>query len=128
RHLANTEKLVHYLNEHPLVERVHHPLLPQHPSHDLASRLLKHGGKGAGSVFSFDLKGTRAQGKAFVDALQLFSHLANVGDSCSLVIHPASTTHFRLSDAALQTAGIGPATIRLSVGLEDVNDLLDDLK
>lgn len=128
RHIANAEKVVHFLHEHPFVERVGHPLLPGHPSHETAKRLLKHGGKGAGSVFSFDLKGNRAQGKAFIDALQLFSHLANVGDCRSLVIHPASTTHFRMTDDALQGAGIGPGTIRLSIGLEDADDLIDDLK
>ena len=128
RHLANTEKLVHFLAGHPFVARVGHPLLDSHPSHALAGRLLKHGAKGAGSVFSFDMKGTRAQGKVFIDSLKIFSHLANVGDSRSLVIHPASTTHFRMTDEALAAAGIGPGTIRLSIGLEDPDDLIDDLK
>ncbi|MFD2376469.1 O-acetylhomoserine aminocarboxypropyltransferase [Ottowia pentelensis] len=128
RHLTNTEKLVHFLAGHPFVARVGHPLLDSHPSHALAGRLLKHGAKGAGSVFSFDMKGTRAQGKVFIDSLKIFSHLANVGDSRSLVIHPASTTHFRMTDQALAAAGIGPGTIRLSIGLEDPDDLIDDLK
>ena len=128
RHLANTEQVVRFLAEHPFVARVGHPLLESHPSHALAGRLLKHGAKGAGSVFSFDMKGTRAQGKAFIDSLKIFSHLANVGDSRSLVIHPASTTHFRMTDQALAAAGIGPGTIRLSIGLEDPQDLIDDLK
>ncbi|HMN21566.1 MAG TPA: O-acetylhomoserine aminocarboxypropyltransferase [Ottowia sp.] len=128
RHLANTEQVVRFLAGHPFVARVGHPLLESHPSHALAARLLKHGALGAGSVFSFDLKGTRAQGKVFIDSLKLFSHLANVGDARSLVIHPASTTHFRLTDAALAAAGIGPGTIRLSIGLEDPADLIDDLK
>ena len=79
-------------------------------------------------MFSFDIAGTRKQGQAFIEALQVFSHLANVGDCRSLVIHPASTTHFRMDDAALQAAGIGPGTIRLSIGLEDPDDLVDDLK
>jgi len=79
-------------------------------------------------VFSFDIKGSRAQGRAFIDALKIFSHLANVGDCRSLVIHPASTTHFRMSDEALAQAGIGPGTIRLSIGLEDAADLIADLK
>jgi len=83
--------------------------------------------RGAGAVFSFRLKGHRVQGKAFVEALKLFSHLANVGDCRSLVIHPASTTHFRMDDAALAQAGITAGTIRLSIGLEDADDLLDDL-
>jgi O-acetylhomoserine (thiol)-lyase len=78
-------------------------------------------------VFSFDLKGDRRQGQAFIEALRLFSHLANVGDCRSLVIHPASTTHFRMDDAALATAGITQGTIRLSIGLEDADDLIDDL-
>ena len=128
RHLANTEKIVRFLAEHPFVARVGHPLLPAHSSHALASRLLKHGARGAGSVFSFDTKGTRAQGKVFIDSLKIFSHLANVGDARSLVIHPASTTHFRMNDEALAAAGIGPGTIRLSIGLEDPDDLIDDLK
>jgi O-acetylhomoserine (thiol)-lyase len=128
RHLDNTEKVVCFLAQHPFVARVGHPLLPSHPSHVLASRLLKHGAKGAGSVFSFDIKGTRAQGKAFIKALKIFSHLVNAGDCRSLVIHPASTTHLRMSDEALAIAGIGPGTIRLSVGLEDADDLIDDLK
>lgn len=128
RHLANTEKIVEFLSAHPMVSRVGHPLLPDHPSHALANRLLRHGAKGAGSVFSFDIKGSREQGKAFIEALKLFSHLANVGDARSLVIHPASTTHFRMNDEALASAGIGPGTIRLSIGLEDPVDLIDDLK
>ena len=128
RHLANTEKLVRFLAEHPFVARVGHPLLESHPSHALAGRLLKHGAKGAGSVFSFDIKGTRAQGKVFIDSLKIFSHLANVGDARSLVIHPASTTHFRMNDEALAAAGVKPGTIRLSIGLEDADDLIDDLK
>lgn len=128
RHIANTEKVVRFLAEHPFVARVGHPLLESHPSHALAQKLLKHGAKGAGSVFSFDIKGSRAQGKAFIDTLKIFSHLANVGDCRSLVIHPASTTHFRMSDEALAAAGIGPGTIRLSIGLEDADDLMDDLK
>jgi len=125
RHMSNTEKVVEYLASHPFVSRVGHPLLPNHPSHALAQRLLP---RGAGSVFSFDLKGSRSQGKAFIEALKIFSHLANVGDCRSLVIHPASTTHFRMTDAALAGAGIGPGTIRLSIGLEDPDDLIDDLK
>ena len=128
RHIANTEQVVRLLAEHPFVARVGHPLLESHPSHALAQRLLKHGARGAGSVFSFDIKGSRAQGKAFIDTLKLFSHLANVGDCRSLVIHPASTTHFRMNDEALAAAGIGPGTIRLSIGLEDPQDLIDDLK
>ena len=128
RHINNTEKIVRFLAEHPFVARVGHPLLESHPSHTLANKLLKHGAKGAGSVFSFDIKGSREQGKKFIETLRIFSHLANVGDVRSLVIHPASTTHFRMSDEALAGAGIGPGTIRLSIGLEDADDLIDDLK
>ena len=125
RHMANTTKVVEFLASHPLVSRVGHPLLESHPSHALAQKLLP---RGAGSVFSFDIAGSRQQGKAFIEALKVFSHLANVGDAKSLVIHPASTTHFRMSDEALAQAGIGPGTIRLSIGLEDAADLIDDLK
>ena len=128
RHMANTEKVVQFLASHPLVSRVGHPLIESHPSHTLAEKLLRFGARGAGSVFSFDIAGSREQGKAFIEALKIFSHLANVGDCRSLVIHPASTTHFRMSDEALSGAGIGPGTIRLSIGLEDANDLIDDLK
>ena len=125
RHMSNTEKVVEFLAAQPLVSRVGHPMLEGHPSHALAQRLLP---RGAGSVFSFDLKGTRAQGQAFVESLKVFSHLANVGDCRSLVIHPASTTHFRMSDEALAAGGITLGTIRLSIGLEDPDDLIDDLK
>ncbi len=125
RHMGNTEKIVACLASHPFVSRVGHPLLESHASHALAKKLLP---RGAGSVFSFDLKGSREQGKAFVDGLKVFSHLANVGDCRSLVIHPASTTHFRMSDEALLAGGITQGTIRLSIGLEDPDDLIDDLK
>ena len=125
RHMANTRKVVEFLAAQPFVSRVGHPLLESHPSHALAQKLLP---RGAGSVFSFDLKGSREQGKAFVEALKIFSHLANVGDCRSLVIHPASTTHFRMTDEALAAGGITQGTIRLSIGLEDPDDLLDDLK
>jgi O-acetylhomoserine (thiol)-lyase len=128
RHMANTEKVVQFLASHPMVSRVGHPLMENHPSHALAKKLLRFGARGAGSVFSFDIQSSREQGKAFIEALKIFSHLANVGDCRSLVIHPASTTHFRMSDEALSHAGIGPGTIRLSIGLEDANDLIDDLK
>ena len=125
RHMRNTERVVQFLASHPFVARVGHPLLESHPGHQLAQRLLP---RGAGSVFSFDLKGSRGQGKKFIEALKLFSHLANVGDCRSLVIHPASTTHHRLDDEALAAAGIGQGTIRLSIGLEDAGDLIDDLQ
>ena len=125
RHVANARKVVQFLASHPMVAQVGYPELEPHPDHALAKSLLP---RGCGSVFSFDLRGSRAQGVAFIEALQLFSHLANVGDCRSLVIHPASTTHFRMDDAALAVAGIGPGTIRLSIGLEDPDDLIADLK
>jgi O-acetylhomoserine (thiol)-lyase len=125
RHIDNTRKVVAFLAGDERVARVGYPELESHPDHALARRLLP---RGCGSVFSFDLKGAREQGRAFIDALKIFSHLANVGDVRSLVIHPASTTHFRMDDAALARAGIGPGTIRLSIGLEDADDLIDDLK
>ena len=125
KHMTNTEKVVQFLASHPLVSRVGHPMLESHPSHALAQQLLP---RGAGSVFSFDIAGNRNQGKTFIETLKVFSHLANVGDCRSLVIHPASTTHFRMSDEALAQAGIGQGTIRLSIGLEDADDLIDDLK
>jgi O-acetylhomoserine (thiol)-lyase len=124
RHVENARKVVEFLSRHAMVERVAYPELETHPDHALARRLLP---KGCGSVFSFDLKGDRKQGQAFIEALKLFSHLANVGDCRSLVIHPASTTHFRMDDAALAQAGITQGTIRLSIGLEDADDLIDDL-
>jgi O-acetylhomoserine (thiol)-lyase len=125
RHVENTRKVVSFLAGHKLVSRVGYPELDGHPSQALAKKLLP---RGCGAVFSFDIKGSRAQGRAFIEALKIFSHLANVGDCRSLVIHPASTTHFRMDDAALASAGIGPGTIRLSIGLEDADDLIEDLK
>ena len=125
RHMSNTEKVVSFLTSHPFVSRVGHPMLESHPSHALAKKLLP---RGAGSVFSFDIRGNREQGKKFIETLKVFSHLANVGDCRSLVIHPASTTHFRMSDEALTQGGISQGTIRLSIGLEDPDDLIDDLK
>jgi O-acetylhomoserine (thiol)-lyase len=108
-----------------MVARVSYPALPSHPDHALAAQLMP---RGCGAVFSFDLKGDRAAGRRFVEALRLFSHLANVGDARSLVIHPASTTHFRMDANALASAGISEGTLRLSIGLEDPDDLIADLK
>jgi O-acetylhomoserine (thiol)-lyase len=124
RHVENTRRIVAFLVDQPLVASVGYPDLPAHPDHALAQALLP---KGCGAVFSFNLKGTREQGRRFIEALRLFSHLANVGDAKSLVIHPASTTHFRMSAADLEKAGITEGTIRLSVGLEDPEDLIEDL-
>ena len=123
-HVANTEKLAAHLVEQKLVERVAYPSLADHPDHNLASKLLP---DGAGAVLSFELKGGRAAGRAFIESLQVFSHLANVGDAKSLVIHPASTTHFRMSASDLAAAGISEGTIRISVGLESENDLIEDI-
>ena len=125
RHIENTRKVVAFLVAQKMVASVGYPELESHPSHELAKTLLP---RGCGSVFSFDLRGSRTQGVAFIEALKIFSHLANVGDCRSLVIHPASTTHFRMDDAALAQAGISAGTIRLSIGLEDADDLIDDLK
>ncbi len=125
RHVANTRKVVEFLASHPAVASVSYPELPGHPDYALAKRLLP---KGCGAVFSFALKGDRAAGRRFVEAMQLFSHLANVGDAKSLVIHPASTTHFRVPAEQLAASGITEGTMRLSVGLEDTDDLIDDLK
>jgi len=125
RHVETTRKIVAFLAGHDAVARVGYPELESHPDHALAKRLLP---RGCGSIFSFDLRGSREAGRAFIESLKIFSHLANVGDVRSLVIHPASTTHFRMDDAALARAGIGPGTIRLSIGLEDADDLIDDLQ
>jgi O-acetylhomoserine (thiol)-lyase len=124
RHVQNARKVVAFLAAQPQIESIAYPELPSHPDHALAKRLLP---KGCGAVFSFNLKGSRAAGRTFVESLQVFSHLANVGDAKSLVIHPASTTHFRVPDDELAAAGITQGTIRLSIGLEDPADLLDDL-
>lgn len=124
KHVENTRILVRHLAEHEAVASVGYPELEDHPDHALAARLLPNG---AGAVFSFELKGGREAGRVFIENLSLFSHLANVGDAKSLVIHPASTTHHRMDADALAAAGIGEGTVRLSVGLEDPQDLIDDL-
>ena len=125
RHVDNTREVVAFLQQHELVSSVSYPELEGHPDRALAAQLLP---KGCGAVFSFELEGGREAGIAFVDALDLFSHLANVGDAKSLVIHPASTTHHRMDNAALQAAGIAAGTIRLSIGLEQASDLITDLR
>lgn len=124
KHVANTRTITQFLSEHEAVEWVSYPELPDHPDHELAQELLP---RGCGAVFSFGIKGDRRSGQNFIDALGLFSHLANVGDAKSLVIHPASTTHHRMDADALAAAGISEGLIRLSVGLEDVSDLIEDL-
>ena len=124
RHVANTRAVARHLATHEAVASVSYPELDGHPDRELAARLLP---LGAGAVFSFELKGGRAAGQAFIESLSVFSHLANVGDAKSLVIHPASTTHHRMNADALAAAGIGEGMVRLSVGLEDARDLIDDL-
>ena len=106
------------------MERVHYAGLASHPDHGVAARVLP---KGCGAVFSFDIRGGREAGRRFIESLRVFSHLANIGDAKSLVIHPATTTHYRMSDEDLKKAGIGPGTIRLSIGLEDPADLIADI-
>jgi O-acetylhomoserine (thiol)-lyase len=124
RHVENTRRVIAFLKSSSAVESISYPELPEHRDHELAKKLLP---RGCGSVFSFAIRGGRPAGRRFIESLSVFSHLANVGDAKSLVIHPATTTHFRMDDAALQAAGIGPGTIRLSIGLEDPEDLIDDL-
>lgn len=125
RHCENAQKIAEYLNESPYVEFVNYPGLKNNKYHELAKKYLP---RGCGGVFTFGIKGTRETGAKFIEALKIFSHVANVGDVRSLVIHPASTTHSQLSDEQLKEAGITPTTIRLSIGLEDVNDLIADLE
>jgi len=124
RHVSNTKKIVEFLCASNAVEYVSYPDIIDHPDHELAKKLLP---KGSGAVFSFELKGGRGAGKKFIESLQLFSHLANVGDAKSLVIHPASTTHARMDAEALQAAGVSEGLVRLSIGIEDSEDLIDDL-
>ncbi len=123
-HVTNARAVAEHLVGHALVERVAYPGLVTHPDDELATRLLPHG---AGAVLSFDLRGGRVAGRAFIESVRIFSHFANVGDAKSLVIHPASTTHFRMSAQDLEAAGIGEGTLRLSVGLESLDDLIEDL-
>lgn len=124
RHVDNTRLLVEFLNTHDAVDWVVYPELPDHPDAELAKRLLP---KGCGAVFSFGVKGGRAAGQRFIERLELVSHLANVGDAKSLVIHPASTTHHRMDAAALKAAGITEGLVRISVGIEDIDDLIQDV-
>src|SRR6187401_265440 len=124
RHVENTRKVVAFLTKNSFVEKVIYPELPDHPDFSLCQKLLP---QGAGAVFSIEIKGGRPAGKAFIESLRIFSHLANVGDAKSLVIHPATTTHYRMSDDDLKKAGITAGTVRLSIGLEDAQDLIDDL-
>ena len=124
RHVANTLAVAQFLEQHRFVEWVRHPSLPSSPYHALAAKYVP---KGGGAVVSFGIKGGYEAGRRFIDALQMFSHLANVGDARSLVIHPASTTHQQLSADQQRAAGVDPEMVRLSVGLEDLDDILWDL-
>jgi O-acetylhomoserine (thiol)-lyase len=124
RHIENTRRVLAFLAKSPAVDWVIHPELESHPDHALAKTILP---KGAGSIVSFGIKGGRSAGKRFIDSVKLISHLANVGDAKTLVIHPASTTHQQLSAEQLAAAGIGEDMIRLSVGLEEPDDILEDL-
>ncbi len=125
RHAANTAKVVSYLANHPQVARVNHPSLPDHPDHELYKKYFPNGGA---SIFTFEIKGGQEAAWKFIDNLKIFSLLANVADVKSLVIHPASTTHAQLSEEELKEAGITPGTIRLSIGIEHIDDILADLE
>ncbi len=125
RHAENTKKVVEYLANHPQVERVNHPSLPDHPDHALYEKYFPHGGA---SIFTFEIRGGQEEAHKFIDALEIFSLLANVADVKSLVIHPATTTHSQLSPEELADQGIWPNTIRLSIGTEHIDDIIADLE
>ena len=125
KHISNTRKIVEFLSSHEEVKSVSYPELSNHPDYEIAKKILP---KGCGAVFTFEIKGGYESGKKFIESLNIFSHLANVGDAKSLVIHPASTTHHRMDYDSLKKAGITDKTVRLSVGIEDINDLLEDLE
>jgi O-acetylhomoserine (thiol)-lyase len=125
RHVENAVTIARYLESHELASNVRYPGLHANRYHSLAEKYLP---QGAGAVFSFDIRGGREAGQEFIRGVSLWSHLANVGDAKSLVIHPASTTHRQLNAQELQAAGVGPGTIRLSVGIEDADDLIWDLE
>ncbi len=124
RHVANTRKIVAFLNAHPKVAWINYPELPDSKYHDLATKYFP---KGVGSIFTLGLAGGEAAGKALIEHLQLFSVLANVADAKSLIMHPAATTHAQLNEQALLAAGVTPDLIRISVGVENVDDLIADL-
>ena len=125
RHISNALKVVEFLKKHPMVEKVNHPSLPEHSDHHLYKKYFP---QGAGSIFSFEIKGGLEKAKKFTESLRLFSHLANVADVKSLVIHPASTTHAQMNESQLAAGGIGPGTIRLSIGIEHIDDIIEDLR
>ena len=124
RHVENALKVVDFLNAHPKVKKVNHPSLPSHPDHELYNRYFPNG---AGPIFTFEIDGGQEEAYRFIDSLKIFSLLANVADVKSLVIHPASTTHSQLSAEELADQGITPGTIRLSIGIEHVDDIIADL-
>ena len=123
-HVENALKVVEFLKKHPKVVAVNHPSLPEHPDHALSGEYFPNGG---GSIFTFEVRGGVKEAQTFIDSLQIFSLLANVADVKSLVIHPATTTHSQLSARELEEQGIKPGTVRLSIGTEHIDDLLDDL-
>lgn len=125
RHIENTKRVVEYLEDHPLVEKVNHPSLPEHPDHNLYEKYFPNGG---GSIFTFEIKGGVQEAHKFIDHLEIFSLLANVADVKSLVIHPATTTHSQLSQEELLNQGIRENTIRLSIGTEHIDDIIEDLE
>ena len=125
RHVQNAEKIVDFLVNHPKVEKVNYPKLPDSPYHALAEKYLP---KGVGSIFTFHVKGGEAEARKVIDSLEIFSNLANVADAKSLVVHPATTTHAQLSDSDLEAAGVAKNQIRLSIGLENADDLIEDLR
>ena len=125
RHVENTKKVIAYLQNHPLVEKINHPSLPEHPDHALYKTYFPNGG---GSIFTFEIKGSEKEAHSFIDHLEIFSLLANVADVKSLVIHPATTTHSQLSKRELKDQGIKENTIRLSIGTEHIDDIIDDLE
>ncbi len=125
RHAENTAKVLQYLSENPLVEKINHPAIEDHPDHELYKKYFPNGG---GSIFTFDIKGGKEEAWKFIDNLEIFSLLANVADVKSLVIHPASTTHSQLSEDELKEQGINPNTIRLSIGTEHIDDIIADLE
>ena len=125
RHVQNAEKIVDFLVNHPKVEKINYPKLPESPYHALAEKYLP---KGVGSIFTFHVKGGEAEARKVIDNLEIFSNLANVADAKSLVVHPATTTHAQLSDSDLEAAGVTKNQIRLSIGLENVDDLIEDLR
>jgi O-acetylhomoserine (thiol)-lyase len=124
RHVANARKVANFLNQHPAVSWVNYPELAQNPYRALAQKYLP---KGPGAIFTFGIKGGRDAGRKLIENVQLLSHLANVGDCKSLIIHPATTTHQQLTDSELVACGIGADMIRVSIGIEDIDDILWDL-